>query len=73
MSNFMKKTLDELEIGQDEDMLDHEKLMQDDDLGILDAFESIDRLIPEQKNPNLISFNTRLHAIAAARRSTFLT
>ena len=46
----MEKYFDELEIGQDEDILDHEKLTEEDDLGILVAFESIDRLLPEQKN-----------------------
>ena len=46
----MEKYFDELEIGQDEDILDLEKLTEEDDLGILVAFESIDRLLPEQKN-----------------------
>ena len=54
MSNFMEnmeKNFDELEIGQDEDCLDHDKLTEDDKLGILVAFESVDHLIPEQNNP----------------------
>ena len=49
----MEKNFDELEIGQDEDILDHEKLTEEDDLGILVAFESIDRLLPEQKNSQI--------------------
>ena len=54
MSNFMgnmEKNFDELEIGQDEDCLDHDKLTEDDKLDILVAFESVDHLIPEQNNP----------------------
>lgn len=54
MSNFMgnmEKIFDELEIGQDEDCLDHDKLTEDDKLDILVAFESVDHLIPEQNNP----------------------
>ena len=54
MSNFMEnmeKNFDELEIGEDEDGLDHGKLTKDDNLGILVAFESVDHLIPEQQNP----------------------
>ena len=54
MSNFMgnmEKIFDELEISQDEDCLDHDKLTEDDKLDILVAFESVDHLISEQNNP----------------------
>ena len=68
MSNFMEKNFDELEIGQDEDCLDHDKLTEDDNLSILVAFESVDHLIPEQK----IQFNQFQQALTYNRSSETL-
>ena len=71
MWNFMENmetNFDELEIGQDEDCLDHDKLTEDDNLGILVAFESVDHLIPEQK----IQFNQFQHALTYNRSSETL-
>ena len=71
MSNFMgnmEKNVDELEIDQDEDCLDHDKLTEDDKLGILVAFESVDHLIPEQK----IQFNQFQQALTYNRSSETL-
>jgi len=68
MSNFMEKNFDELEIGQDEDCLDHQQLTEDDNLGILVAFESVDHLIPEQK----IQFNQFQRALIYSRSSETL-
>ena len=71
MWNFMENmetNFDELEIGQDEDCLDHDKLTEDDNLGILVAFESVDHLIPEQK----IQFNQFQQALTYNRSSETL-
>ena len=71
MSNFMgnmEKNFDELKIEQDEDCLDHDKLTEDDNLGILVAFESVDHLIPEQK----IQFNQFQQALTYNRSSETL-
>jgi len=71
LSNFMEnmeKNFDELEIGEDEDGLDHGKLTKDDNLGILVAFESVDHLIPEQK----IQFNQFQQALTYNRSSETL-
>ena len=71
MSNFMgnmEKIFDELEIGQDEDCLDHDKLTEDDKLDILVAFESVDHLIPEQK----IQFNQFQQSLTYNRSSETL-
>ena len=71
-----EKYFDELDTGQpgeapdDEDSLDYEKrsLMQDDDMGIMVAFDGMIASSRNKHLPNFISFNTRLNAIAAAPR-----
>ena len=71
MWNFienMETNFDELEIDQDEDCLDHDKLTEDDNLGILVAFESVEHRIPEQK----IQFNQFQQALTYNRSSETL-